>query len=103
MTDDARSVPPPSWPRLGCGVGLRREHYECVLGERPPVEWFEVVTENYLDTGGRPLGVLETVRRDHPVALHGVALSIGSVDPLDARYLERLAALVARIPVLRAA
>jgi len=85
------------WPRLGVGLGLRREHYERVLGERPPVAWYEVVTENYLDTGGRPLAVLEAVRRDHPVALHGVALSIGSTDPLDPRYLDRLAALVRRI------
>jgi uncharacterized protein (UPF0276 family) len=85
------------WPRLGVGLGLRREHYERVLGERPPVAWYEVVTENYLDTGGRPLAVLEAVRRDHPVALHGVALSIGSTDPIDRRYLARLRALVDRI------
>ena len=78
-------------------MGLRREHYDLVLEERPPVAWFEVVTENFLDTGGRPLGVLEAVRRDYPVALHGVALSIGSVDPLDDRYLERLGALAARL------
>jgi hypothetical protein len=78
-------------------MGLRREHYERVLGERSSVDWFEVVTENYMDTGGRPLAVLEAVRRDHPVGLHGVALSIGSVDPLDRRYLARLRALVDRI------
>jgi uncharacterized protein (UPF0276 family) len=78
-------------------MGLRREHYDLVLTERPPVEWFEVVTENYLDTGGRPLAVLEAVRRDYPVALHGVALSIGSADPLDERYLERLRLLAERI------
>jgi uncharacterized protein (UPF0276 family) len=97
MSDDSRDSMPSPWPRLGCGMGLRREHYELVLGERPPVEWFEVVTENYLDTGGRPLAVLEAVRRDYPVGLHGVALSIGSVDPLNERYLERLAALVGRL------
>jgi uncharacterized protein (UPF0276 family) len=97
MTEDARGSVPSPWPRLGCGMGLRREHYEVVLDERPPVAWFEVVTENFLDTGGRPLAVLEGVRRDYPVALHGVALSIGSVDPLDDRYLGRLRALVERI------
>jgi uncharacterized protein (UPF0276 family) len=97
MADDAPVSVPDPWPRLGCGMGLRREHYEFVLEERPPVEWFEVVTENYLDTGGRPLAVLDAVRRDYPVGLHGVALSIGSTDPLDARYLERLAALVERV------
>jgi uncharacterized protein len=85
------------WPRLGFGVGLRAEHYEHILGERPPVDWFEAITENYLDSDGRPLHILEQVRRDHPLALHGVALSIGSTDPLDARYLARLRALIARV------
>jgi uncharacterized protein (UPF0276 family) len=89
--------PDPAWPALGFGVGLRHEHYENVLEAPGPVDWFEVITENYLDTGGRPLWVLETVRRNVPVALHGVALSIGSTDPLDSRYLERLKALAARI------
>jgi hypothetical protein len=88
---------PLTWPRLGFGVGLRAEHYEHILSERPPVDWFEAITENYLDTGGRPLHILEQVRRDYPVALHGVALSIGSTDPLDAGYLARLRALSRRI------
>jgi hypothetical protein len=61
------------------------------------VDWFEAITENYLDTSGRPLWVLEQVRRDYPVALHGVALSIGSADPLDHTYLRRLRSLVKRI------
>ncbi len=82
---------------LGFGVGLRPEHYDDVLGGGPPVDWFEVVTENYMDTGGRPLHVLETVRRDCPVALHGVSLSIGSADPLEPRYLQTLRELVDRI------
>jgi uncharacterized protein (UPF0276 family) len=86
-----------SHPRLGFGVGLRAEHYSDVLSGRPPVDWFEAITENYMDTGGRPLDVLECVRRDSPVALHGVGLSIGSTDPLNERYLERLSALIARI------
>lgn len=85
------------WPRLGYGVGLRAEHYDHVLTERPPVDWFEALTENYLDTGGRPLHVLEAVRRDYPIALHGVALSIGGADPLDRVYLRRLRGLVDRI------
>jgi hypothetical protein len=97
MTDDARTPVSSPWPRLGFGMGLRREHYELVLGERPSMDWFEVVTENYMDTGGRPLAVLEAARRDYPIALHGVALSIGSVDPLDRRYLDRLRALVDRV------
>ena len=94
-------MPARDWPQLGFGVGLRAEHYEDVLGGRPSVDWFEAITENYLDSGGRPLDVLERVRRNHPVALHGVSLSIGSTDPLDRRYLRRLRELVRRIePVL---
>ncbi len=86
------------WPQLGFGVGLRAEHYDAVLsGGAPRVDWFEAITENYLDSGGRPLAILERVRRDHVVALHGVALSIGSTDPLDAQYLSRLCALVDRL------
>ena len=86
-----------NWPRLGFGVGLRAEHYHHVLTARPPVDWFEVITENFLDTGGQPLRTLEQVRRDYRVALHGVALSIGSTDPLDDGYLVRLRALVERL------
>ncbi|MFN8643396.1 MAG: DUF692 domain-containing protein [Candidatus Binatia bacterium] len=86
-----------TWPTLGYGVGLRAAHYAHVLAERPPVDWFEALTENYLDTGGRPLHVLEQVRRDYPVALHGVGLSIGGTDPLDRDYLRRLRALIDRI------
>jgi hypothetical protein len=86
-----------SWPRLGFGVGLRAEHYQRVLDTPGAVEWFEAITENYMDTGGRPLHILESVRRDHPIALHGVGLSIGSTDPFDPRYLKNLRALVDRI------
>lgn len=88
---------PASWPSLGFGAGLRAEHYPDVLGGRPRVDWFEAISENYMDTGGRPLAILESVRRDYPVALHGVGLSIGSVDPLNQLYLERLAGLARRI------
>ena len=90
-------MPSLDWPRLGYGVGLRAEHYDEVLAAPPAVDWFEALTENYLDTGGRPLRVLDTVRRDHAVALHGVALSIGGTDPLDRAYLRSLRGLVDRI------
>ena len=90
-------MPALNWPRLGFGVGLRADHYEHILSHRPCVDWFEAITENYLDSGGRPLHILEQVRRDYPVALHGVALSIGSTDPLDDDYLRRLRALIDRI------
>lgn len=85
------------WAWLGFGAGLRAEHYEDVLCGARGAQWFEAITENYMDTQGRPLAVLEAVRRDHPVALHGVALSIGSSDPLDEDYLRSLAALVERV------
>jgi uncharacterized protein (UPF0276 family) len=84
-------------PDLGHGVGLRREHFDRVLSDRTGVDWFEVISENYLVKGGRPLQILERVRRDYPLVLHGVSLSIGSADPLDRSYLDRLRDLAARI------
>src|SRR5215468_11473714 len=75
---------------LGYGVGLRPPHYAHVLETRPAVDWFEAISENFLVAGGRPLHVLERVRADYPVVLHGVSLSIGSTDPLDRDYLSRL-------------
>jgi uncharacterized protein len=78
------------------GVGLRFAHHRAVLDERPAAAWFEVHAENYMG-GGRPLVYLEAVRRDYPVALHGVALSLGSAEGLDERHLQRLAALARRI------
>src|SRR5262244_2440824 len=82
---------------LGHGVGLRPKHYGLFLESRPPVDWVEAISENFMRIGGRPLAVLEKVRRDFPVALHGVSLSIGSSDPLNREYLDDLAELVNRI------
>lgn len=84
-------------PDLGHGVGLRREHFERVLEGVSDVDWFEVVSENFMVRGGRPLHVLDRVRRDHPVVLHGVSLSIGSTDPLGKDYLDALARLIERV------
>lgn len=85
-------------PQLtGCGIGLRKEHHDRVLAERPDVPFFEVISENFMVEGGRPAHVLERVRRDYPVALHGVSMNLGSADPLDAAYLARLKALVQRV------
>ncbi|AHE56128.1 DUF692 domain-containing protein [Sphingomonas sanxanigenens] len=84
-------------PSPGFGLGLRPDHYRDVLAERQPVDWFEVISENFMVPGGRPIAVLEQVRADYPVALHGVSLSIGSADGLDPAYLDALAALVARV------
>ena len=82
---------------LGCGVGLRSEHYAQITSEWPAMDWFEAISENFMDSGGRPLHVLEEVRRRYPIALHGVSLSVGSTDPLDERYLARLKGLADRI------
>ena len=86
-----------SRPSLGHGVGLRPRHFGRWLSERPPVAWVEATSENYLGLGGRPYAVLEKVRRDLPVVLHGVSLSIGATEPLDERYLASLRRLVDRI------
>jgi len=82
---------------LGHGVGLRPKHYGLFLESRPQVDWVEAISENFMRVGGRPLGVLERVRRDFPVALHGVSLSIGSSDPLNREYLSQLSELAKRI------
>jgi uncharacterized protein len=82
---------------LGHGIGLRSKHFPRFLSERPPVEWVEAISENFMAPGGRPLAVLEKVRREVPVVLHGVSLSIGSTDPLSASYLSSLKALARRI------
>ncbi|HEX6704428.1 MAG TPA: DUF692 domain-containing protein [Albitalea sp.] len=81
----------------GFGLGLRTEHYRDFLDGRPQVDWLEVISENYLVPGGKPLHVLERIRRDHPMVMHGVSLSIGSTDALDLAYLHELKALAARI------
>ncbi len=78
--NERRAGPTIRWPQLGFGAGLRAEHYDDVLSGPPEVEWFEASSENYMETGGRPLAVLESVRRDYPVALHGVSLSIGGAN-----------------------
>jgi hypothetical protein len=82
---------------LGHGVGLRTKHFAAYLEAPPPVDWLEAISENFMAPGGRPVAVLEKVRRDVPVVLHGVSLSIGSVDPLSDRYVDDLAALARRI------
>jgi len=84
------------FPMLGYGVGLRRQHYSHVLETRPSVDWFEVISENFMVAGGRALEVLEGVRASYPIAMHGVSLSIGSTDPLNRDYLRQLRDLARR-------
>ena len=92
-------MPEPSpRPFLGFGLGLRAEHYQDVLERRPAnVDWFEIISENYLVDGGKPLYFLDAIRRDYPMVMHGVSMSLGGTDPLDFDYLERLRALIDRV------
>jgi hypothetical protein len=87
----------PAFPYLGHGIGLRPVHYPRVLDGTARADWFEVISENFMIRGGRPLAVLERARAEAPVVFHGVSLSLGSTDPLNARYLDELAALAERI------
>lgn len=82
---------------LGFGLGLRTTHYEDVIENRPPVDWFEIISENYMVAGGKPLHFLDRIRADYPMVMHGVSLSVGSTAPLDRDYLQRLKALAGRV------
>ncbi|KTD42173.1 DUF692 domain-containing protein [Legionella parisiensis] len=84
-------------PFLGFGLGLRPDYYEEILEQKPDLDWFEVLTENYMVPGGKPLYYLDQIRAHYPIVMHGVSLSLGSTDSLDRDYLNQLKALVARI------
>jgi uncharacterized protein len=81
----------------GFGLGLRPTHYEAILNGPQPIDWLEVITENYLVPGGKPLDYLERVRERFPLVMHGVSLSIGSTDPIDTGYLASVRGLADRI------
>ncbi|HEY4106121.1 MAG TPA: DUF692 domain-containing protein [Polyangiaceae bacterium] len=80
-------------PNLGIGLGLRTVHYSSILQGQPKVDWFEILSENYMRTEGRPLDFLDAIAERYPIVMHGVSLSIGSTDPLDRQYLSELRAL----------
>ena len=84
------SNPDPRYPSLGYGLGLRVDHYDAILSGDPPIDWLEILSENYMIPGGRPLDFLARFRERYPLVMHGVSLSIGSSDPLDRDYLARL-------------
>jgi uncharacterized protein len=86
-----------NYPNLGFGVGLRHQHFGYVLDTWPRVDWFEVISENFIDSRGWPRHVLERVAERYPVVMHGVSMSIGSADPLDFEYLARLKRLAQEI------
>ena len=84
----------------GLGLGLRSKHFNHILEHEPAVDWFEVISENFMDSGGRPRQVLRRIAERYPVVMHGVSLSIGSTDPLDAAYLRKLKNLADEIKPL---
>lgn len=84
-------------PDLGVGVGFRIPHYARVLEERPAMDWFEIISENFIVEGGRPLENLDRLRAHYPVLPHGVSLAVGSVEPIDDAYLVELKRLLDRI------
>ncbi|KKD60161.1 hypothetical protein RN22_12630 [Grimontia sp. AD028] len=79
------------------GLGLRTQHYNEFLNARQPVDWLEVISDNFMVNGGKPLAILDRIRADYPMTMHGVSMSIGSVNGLDEDYLKRLKALEQRI------
>lgn len=84
----------------GFGLGLRPDHYRDFLDGPQPVEWLEIISENFMVPGGKPLAMLDAIRADYPMVLHGVSLSIGSAEPLDMDYLRQLKALAERVEPL---
>lgn len=84
-------------PHLGLGVGLRSVHFPFLLQQRPAVDWFEVISENFMDSSGRPRFVLNRLAERYPIVMHGVSLSIGSTDPLSFDYLYKLKALADQV------
>ena len=87
------TIPRLGHPDLGFGIGLRNVHFRQILAEWPAIDWFEAITENFLDSQGRPRYVLDQIAERYPIVLHGVSLSIGSTDSLNYDYLKKLAAL----------
>jgi hypothetical protein len=92
---------PNKWdlPDLGIGLGLRNVHFAHVLENWPEVDWFEIISENFMDTEGRPLHIIDQIAERYPIVMHGVSMSLGSTDPLDFEYLRKLKALAARLNV----
>lgn len=84
-------------PWLGFGLGLRPPHFQDVLDGAEGVDWFEILSENFMVAGGKPRYYLERVRADYPIVMHGVSMNIGSTDPLDMDYLARLRELMQNI------
>jgi len=85
-------------PFLGFGLGLRTEHYEDILELKPKqIDWLEIISENYMVDGGKPLYYLDSIREQYPMVMHGVSMSLGSTDPLNYDYLKKLKNLIKRV------
>ncbi len=97
MNSSATKEPRLGHANLGLGVGLRSVHYPHILEHHPAVDWFEIISENYMDSGGRPRYVLDQIAERYPIVMHGVSLSIGSTDPLNFDYLRKLKRLAAQV------
>lgn len=87
-------------PSPGFGLGLRPQHYADFAESKRDVDWLEIISENFMVDGGKPLQWLDRIRADYPMAMHGVTLSIGGSDPLDRDYLQRLKSLAQRVDPL---
>ena len=85
------------FPHLGFGLGLRPSHYSHIFEHKPQVDWFEIISENFMDTGGKPRRNLDKIRQHYPIVMHGVAMSIGTVDPINSEYLQKLKTLAHEI------
>ncbi len=100
MNTPSATAAPRCDDQTGFGLGLRTAHYADFLRERQPLDWLEIISDNFLGEGGKPLAVLDRIRQDYPMAMHGVALSIGGTDPLDLAYLQQIKTLARRIEPL---
>ena len=97
MNQFAARTPRLGHANLGLGVGLRSVHFPHILQNHPAVDWFEIISENFMDSGGRPRYVLDQIAERYPIVMHGVSLSIGSTDPLNFEYLRKLKRLAADV------
>ncbi|MEM7210031.1 MAG: DUF692 domain-containing protein [Pseudomonadota bacterium] len=97
INSESKKSVTPERPFLGFGLGLRTDYYQRIVDEQPPVDWFEIISENYMVDGGKPLEWLDRIRADYPMVMHGVSMSIGSTDPINFDYLRDLKKLIARV------
>ena len=96
-TKDSYAAVVEALPNPGLGLGLRSKHFDYILQNNPAVDWFEVISENFMDSGGRPRHVLRQIAERYPVVMHGVSLSVGSTDPINLDYLRKLKQLAEEV------